>query len=825
MVLPWLYQFRLAYLTQLFAAIVCSQTISAPGTKVNVVAAMPLPDVNLPANAVPVPVQFADAASLENSGAIELADFVNRRLTSVYLNEVQGNPFQVDLNFRGYTASPLLGTPQGISVYLDGVRMNQPFGDVVSWDLIPRNAIAEITMMPGSNPLFGLNTLGGALSVRTKTGRTTPGTSMLIGGGSYARRIGEFEHGGARRSIDWFAAGSFFFDDGWRASSPSKVRQIFGRVSWKNERSMFGFSSSYANNSLVGNGLQEARFLARDYSSVYSKPDQTDNRAPFLNGNLSHKVTSRMNVTGNAYYRYIRTSTLNGDVNENSLDQSVYQPSAAERAALAAAGYSGFPTSGANAGNTPFPFWRCIGQTLLRDEPGEKCNGLINRSDSTQHNYGLAGQVTRLDGNNQFTVGGAWDIGLTDFRQLTQLGYLNPDRSITGVNAYGDGVTGGDIDGKPFDTRVDVNGQSQTWSIFAADTVSAGQWSLNVSGRYNRTFINNLDRIQPESGSGSLSGNHTFMRVNPSVGITFRPTESWNGYLSFSQASRAPTSVELGCADPARPCKLPNAMAGDPPLRQVVATSFEGGFRGDFQGRLNWSAGLFHGTNRDDILFVSSGATGYGYFKNFGKTRRQGVELSIQAKLPKAMIGGGYTLLAATFESPETVNGSSNSSNHTALSGAKGLAGSIPVMAGSRIPLTPRHLLKAYADLRSHQKLTLSAGLTAVSSSLARGNENNGHHPDGTYYLGQGKSSGYAVASVGARYRVHRAIELFAQANNLFDQRYYTAAQLGASAFSSNGAFVARPFAAVAGQYAVQHSTFLAPGAPRMVWGGARLRF
>ena len=107
----------------------------------------------------------------------QASGFVNRRFTGVYVNEVQGNPFQVDLNFRGYTASPLLGTPQGISVYLDGVRMNQPFGDVVSWDLIPRNAIAEMTLMPGSNPLFGLNTLGGALSVRTKTGRTAPGTS------------------------------------------------------------------------------------------------------------------------------------------------------------------------------------------------------------------------------------------------------------------------------------------------------------------------------------------------------------------------------------------------------------------------------------------------------------------------------------------------------------------------------------------------------------------------------------------------------------------------------------------------------------------------
>jgi outer membrane cobalamin receptor len=102
----------------------------------------------------------------------------------VHVNEVQGNPFQMDVNYRGYTASPLLGTPQGLSVYFDGVRINQPFGDVVSWDLIPKAAIASMNLMPGSNPLFGLNTLGGALAIQTKEGRSHPGSSVQVTGGS-----------------------------------------------------------------------------------------------------------------------------------------------------------------------------------------------------------------------------------------------------------------------------------------------------------------------------------------------------------------------------------------------------------------------------------------------------------------------------------------------------------------------------------------------------------------------------------------------------------------------------------------------------------------
>ena len=115
---------------------------------------------------MPAPVQTATQLEIARSGALDLADFMNRQFNGVHLNEMQGNPFQPDLNYRGYTASPLLGTPQGVSVYMDGVRQNQPFGDVVSWDLIPRNAISEVTLMPGSNPVFGLNTLGGALSIQ-----------------------------------------------------------------------------------------------------------------------------------------------------------------------------------------------------------------------------------------------------------------------------------------------------------------------------------------------------------------------------------------------------------------------------------------------------------------------------------------------------------------------------------------------------------------------------------------------------------------------------------------------------------------------------------
>jgi len=806
-----------------------TMTLAAASDKVDVVATTPLAGVDLSPTEIPAPVQTATAHDIDESGSLDFSDFLNRRLAGVHVNEIQGNPFQPDVNYRGYVASPLLGTPQGLSIYMDGVRLNQPFGDVVSWDLIPRNAISEVSLMPGSNPVFGLNTLGGALAIETKDGTRDPGTLLTLSGGSYARKQAELEHGGSnKKGLSWFVAANLFFEDGWRQASPSDVRQFFGKLGWQHGNTSLGLTVGYANNSLTGNGLQEQRFLARDYASVYTIPDITANRAPFLTLAARHSFGASVSVSGNAYYRYIRTSTLNGDLNEDSLDQSVYQPSAADIAALKAAGYTGYPTSGANASNTPFPFWRCIAQALERDEPGEKCDGLLNRTHAAQQNYGVSGQVTWLGSphryHNQFTLGGAYDGSIVNFVQSSQLGYLNPDRTITGVNAFGDGVTGGAIDGAPFDTRVDLHGLINTGSVYATDTLSAGKWNLTVSGRYNRTTIDNHDRVQPLAGIGSLTATNSFGRFNPAAGLTFDAARNLNLYFGYSEGSRAPTSVELGCADPTQPCKLPNALAGDPPLKQVVVRTLEAGLRGGREG-FRWNIDWFRAQNHNDILFVASTQTGFGYFKNFGETRRQGVEVNVNGHFWRLSLGGGYTFLDAKYRSVEFVDGSSNSTNDAAQTGEPGMNGAIQIQPGDRIPLIPRHTLKAFADLQATKKLSVDLDFVAASSSFARGNENNLSQPDGKYYLGPGTSPGYGVVNFGARFQVHPRLELFAHINNLLDHRYYTGAQLGPTGFTDAGTFIARPLPAVNGEFPIVHATFYAPGAPIGAWGGIRIKF
>lgn len=801
--------------------------------RVEVVALSPVPGVDVPRDWIPSAVQTARAADLERSQALDLSSFMNRRLGSVYLNEVQGNPLQPDLNFRGYTASPLLGSQQGLSLYLDGVRLNQPFGDVVSWDLLPKSAIAAVALNPGSNPLFGLNTLGGALAVQTKDGLKHPGSSLQLLAGSHRRSAVEFEHGGAdAEGRHWFITGNQFNERGWRADSPSHVSQLFAKLGRRSGDTDVALTAALARTSLNGNGLQEQRFLDRARASVYTRPDNTRNRSVLLNLALSQSLNAQWTLSGNAYARLIRTRTYNGDLNDDALDQSLYQPSAAERAALASAGYTGFPTAGESAANTPFPKWRCIAQALLKDEPAEKCNGVINQTRTHQHNQGFTAQLGH-DGplfglKSQSLIGAAADFSRSHFMQGSELGYLNADRGIAGVGAFGDGISGGEVDGAPYDTRVDLAGRTRTLSVFASTVLGIADGThLTLSGRYNQSTVRNRDAITPGGSAGSLDGDHRFSRFNPAIGLTFTPVAGINAWVGVNQGSRDPSSIELGCADPANPCKLPNAFAGDPPLKQVVTTTAEAGIRSASGGPLAWSVGVFRSDNRDDLLFVADDAAGFGYFKNFGKTRRQGVELGLCSQPAKGLTAGvNLTLLDASYRTAEVVNGASNSSNDAALAGLPGVDGNIQISPGDRIPLVPRKMLKLYADLDLGEAWSLGADAIAMGGSTARGNENGQHRPAGSHYLGAGRSAGYAVLNITAAWKPSKGLKLFAQVNNLLDRAYATAAQLGPTGFNEAGNFQSRPFAANAnGDRPLRHATFYAPGAPRAVSVGVKYEY
>ncbi|MBW8760868.1 MAG: TonB-dependent receptor, partial [Burkholderiales bacterium] len=371
-------------------------------------------------------------------------------------------------------------------------------------------------------------------------------------------------------------------------------------------------------------------------------------------------------------------------------------------------------------------------------------------------------------------------------------------------------------------------GRTRTLSLFASSILTVADGiHLTLSGRYNHSTVRNRDAITPGGGSGSLDGDQRFSRFNPAIGLTFTPIAGLNAWLGVNQGSRDPSSIELGCADPANPCKLPNAFAGDPPLKQVVTTTAEAGIHGAAGGPLAWSLGVFRSDNRDDLLFVADDAAGFGYFKNFGKTRRQGVELGLSGQPAKGLTAGAnLTFLDATYRSAELVNGASNSSNDAAQAGSPGVDGNLRIQPGDRIPLVPRHMLKLYADLDLGDAWSFGSDAIAMGRALARGNENGQHRPDGVYYLGPGHSAGYAVLNVNAAWKPAKGLKLFALVSNLLNRAYSSAAQLGPTGFNDAGNFQSRPFAAYAnGDRPLRHATFYAPGAPRSVSVGAKLNF
>lgn len=747
--------------------------------KVDVVSTTPMPGIGLSINKVPANIQLVNGDEFKNQQSVTIADYMNNNLQGVSVVDTQNNPFQPDVTFRGFTASPLLGTPQGMSVYVDGVRVNESFGDAVNWDLIPMNAIANMSLIPGTNPLFGLNTLGGAISIQTKSGRTHQGGAAELSAGSWGRKTGSAEIGGVSKdgSVDYFFSANMFSEDGWRQASPTDVRQFFSKVGWQNETTKIDLSYTNANNDMIGNGLVQREFMQNlGRSAIHTRPDQTKNTLSFLNLSASHWLNNDVMFTGNAYYRNSKRKTLNGDVNDE-FDDATY---------------------------TTFDATTCL---AADDEAA--CTGVLNRSTTKQSSYGLNGQFSfnqALAGKaNQFIVGASYDISRVKFSQTEQAGNINATRGIDPILDIEQGTN--------------LHGKTRTWSLFATDTLSLNDyWHVTGSARYNHVNVNNVDQINAPTGlplDPTLTGNHTFTRLNPAVGLNFTPTKDLTVYGSYNEGNRAPTSMELGCANPLLPCLLPNAMAGDPPLKQVVVKTVEGGLRGNLTEDIRWSAAVYRSENHDDIQFINAPNgtnTSLGYFNNVGKTRRVGIDTNLMGKLGQFSWSAGYSFVDATYQSEFELPAETNS---TSVPDSGGVNDVITVRKGNRLANIPQHQLKLRLQYAVTPDWTLGSNITAFSDRYMRGNENNSHVATPGYYNGNGKVAGYAIVNLDTRYNIGNGWSVFGKAINVFDTEYNNGGMMGETMFAANGTFDANG----------GPTGFLSPGAPRAGWLGVRYEF
>jgi outer membrane receptor protein involved in Fe transport len=753
--------------------------------QVVVIGNTPLPGLGLPLYEIPANVQTANSDDLQRQQSLDLADYLNNTFSGVNASASADNPFQLDINYHGFTASPLLGTPEGLSVYFDGVRVNESFGDTVNWDLVPQSAISTVTLLSGSNPIFGLNTLGGALSMRTKSGHDDPGTEIEVIGGSFGRRSLEATTGGELGNFDYFLTGTYFDETGWREFSPTRVYQAFGKVGWQNEQTDIDLSYTYADTSLYGNGAVPQSMLDYLREASYT-PDYTQNQLNFVNLTFTQFLGPKLLLSANVYYRYLITHAINGNVNDNYLSGD----------------YDGPPldcaASPANLSALSF----CA--------PGQNADGRV-----VQRTPGLAVELTDsrdlLGHENQAILGADYSDSRDSFTQSYQYGALAADRFLV-------------YEASPFNNEpvIDLRGSNRIYGVYLTDTLSPSKLlHLTLSLRYNRnTETLTGYSVTTDFGPGfdqanSLNGDHSFTRLNPAFGLTVNPSAALTVYANYNEASRAPTVIELGCANPAVPCGLPNDFASDPDLRQVVARTLEAGVRGGLPDqRLVWAADVFRTDSTDDIQFVATAANA-GYFANVGSTRRQGIDLAMGGKQGALHWQATYSFVDATFQSSFKVSAQSNS-----IADANG---DITVLPGDRIPLIPRHTGRLVLDYALNENLRLGANLLVASGSYLHGNENNANRQGvingaGALVSGSGRIGGYAVIDLTGTYRVTDNFEIFARVVNLLDREYATAGFLTSNSFTSSGAFIPNP-ANWTNENAVS------PGQPRALWAGLRLRW
>jgi iron complex outermembrane recepter protein len=724
---------------------------------IEVVGVSPVPGGGIDREKVPANVQTIDASDLDHAKTPSLLDGMVQSLPGVSLSDQSGNAFQRSLDYRGFTASPVPGTVQGLAVYQNGTRINEAFGDVVNWDLIPEMAIARMTLMP-NNPLFGLNAIGGALSIDMKNGFNYHGTEAELRGGSYGRVSAGAQSGYEKDNFSAYVAADTTYDRGWRDfSSSSQIRRMYVDLGARGDQTEFHVSFTGADNKLGAVVATPIEMLNQRWSSVYTWPQTTHLQLAMLQANAKWTPTDTLTLQGNAYLRSYRASHLDGNGSDAQPCDPAIDPALGGQLCI-------------GDGGTPINQNMAVINTL----EANSALGQIDRNSTKSTSYGGSLQATstsQLAGHdNHFVVGTSVDHGRSQFQANSELGTIDQNFFVTGTGVF--------IDQPAADViPVNLTAKNTYVGVYATNTFDiTSQLSFTAGGRFNLAQID----LQDETGNSPLlNSSNRFARFNPVVGLTYRITPGLTAYAGYSEANRAPTPLELGCSDPANPCHIDNFLIADPPLKQVVSHTIEGGLRGEMSGcgalagpppkmprkaepaadngwRLRWGIGLFRTENTDDIINVASAVVpNFGFFQNAGTTLRQGVEAKVDLSWNRWTTYANYTFVDATFQSAIQTNDPVTQSV-------------VNVLPGSHIPVIPAHRFKAGAEYQITDAWKLGADLNVIGSQYLLRDDSN-IYP---------KVPAYWVVNLHTSYQVTKNVEVFGLVQNLFNQRYYSAGTL-----------------------------------------------
>ncbi|SDS73295.1 TonB-dependent receptor [Bradyrhizobium canariense] len=691
----------------------------------------PIAGSGIESDKVAASVYTIDANQLSQTESLNISDSLVKYVPGITVNEVNGNPFTPDIQFRGFTASPVSGTPQGLAVYQNGVRINEAFGDTVNWDLIPTAAIKSVDIVT-NNPAFGLNALGGAVVVQMKDGFNYHGAEIDTMGGSFGRIQSSAQWG---KQIDNFAvygALEGLHEDGFRNFQTSNVRRFYGDVGAKNDDAEFHINMGVADNDFGAAATTPVELLQQFWGATYTTPQTSTNKVGYVNLTGKVEVSPTWTVEGIGHVRVFNQNTQDGNPTGT-------QPCDAD-ATLLCFGDGSTPANGLNGAQLSNPF-----------DPSATL-GENDRTSTQTTTTGFSLQATNTDQlfghNNHFVVGTSFDYSVTHFTASAELGTIGPDYVVSGSGIFL-GQSGNPVSDGPVDLRT----TNQYTGLYALDTFDVtNRFSITGGGRFNVANIN----LQDQLGT-ALNGSDNYTRFNPVIGGTYKITSGLTAYAGYSEANRAPTPLELGCADPAHPCIIASFLVSDPPLKQVVSHTVEAGLRDTENlslGTLSWKFGAFRTENSDDILNIPSPVLqGFGYFQNVGSTRRQGFEAEATLKSDKLLVSASYTFLDARFLNALQVGSNSPFADDN---------GNIQIMPGNQIPAVPRNVLKARVDYSVTDAFKVGGDALFVGSQ---------------YFVGDGsnqfmKLPSYAVFNLHASYQINKTFQIYARADNIFNNQY-----------------------------------------------------
>ena len=700
---------------------------------VNIIGASPLLGSGIDRDTVPAETNVLRANDLTRGGTTtpNAVRALNEQVGGVNLDSASGNPYQPTLVYHGFQASPLQGTPQGLAVYVNGVRFNQAFGDAVNFDLLPSLAIDQMNL-EGSNPVFGLNALGGAVNVRLKNGFTYQGGEIGVHGGSFGTFGLDMQYGRQSGDTAVYVAASGLHQDGWRDGQSSDIENFYGDIGWRGNKGEVHFSALLANSELNGPGTSPVELLAADPAAQFTAPNRISNR--FMQVSLSSdlQVSDTVSVQAVTYYNNFLQRVENGNASNDLPCDANPGLLCNESAPSTTRGGATIP---AFLGPDPLAYSEL-------DSQATNTNG-----------YGASVQITDTQAlwgfKNHLVAGLSFDGSQTEFTGSSAIGGITTDSRAF----IGPGVI---IDEPGTNTPVRLGTSDAYYGAFVADTFNlTDRLALTASGRFNAARID-LD----DQRGGDLSGNHTYQRFNPAAGATYRLTPWMTAYAGYAEANRAPTPAELSCAGPAASCSLANFFVGDPDLRQVVAHTIEAGLRGTIalgaSDRLRYNLGFYRSNLDDDIVFVNSVTLNRAYFTNVGQTRRQGVDASLQYKTPRWTAYLAYTFTNATYQTGFTEAAGSNPSADA--------DGNLVIMPGDRLPGVPAHQGKL--GVLYHVTDQWAVGAVAIAQS-------------GAYLFGDQANltprlPGFATLNLSTSYQLTPHVQLFASVENVTDTKYYT---------------------------------------------------